>query len=175
MPELCIAIEDHPEQLRARLRQELLPVRSLWLPSRKELDAWSHSAAPLYVRFVGPQRIEIGPRTYSVQTACLCPVWRGELRAGSAGGELRLHRGLPRLTALMAATWLAVELVWAAVGLPEVLAGELHPSWLLWWGIPWIGGAAALGLGWWRGGQQLDAARPELERIARAPVVAEDW
>lgn len=168
-------VDGTPEQVRARLDAGLLRVGSVWFPTVAELHAWSRTTTPLYVRWLSPRRFELGPRTAVLRSATLCPVLRGELRAEGRRTRLSWRLTFTPFTVAVLGGWAIVEAVWAAVGFPPVLRGEVHPTWCLWWALPGVGLATAAVLGWVNGRRLLADALGSLRTLAGEPPVDEDW
>jgi hypothetical protein len=170
-----MVVDGSPGEVRERLDRALIRVGSVWFPSPAELHRWSRTTTPLYVRWLGEAGFELGPRTEVMRTATLCPVVRGRLTAEGPRTRLEGVFTFTPFTWALLGFWLALEVVWGAIGLPAVLSGEVHASWLVWWGLPLVGLLLAAGLGWVRGKAALEGALGDLRRIAGSPPVDEDW
>ena len=75
----------------------------------------------------------------------------------------------------MLSVWWVSTLAWAASELPLVLAGEIHATWLLFFGV--LAGASTLGpwVGWSQGGAWLDTHRGWWVEALEGEDVGEDW
>jgi len=159
-----------PAEVRRRLGERCLVVRSVWFPTPKEIQAWASSGQPVYVRFLAADRAEIGPRLQSMWASCFSPVDVLSFKA-----ELSVRRRFPWMTAGVIAVWWFAAAVWGASGVPRVIAGEESPAWLVFWIAivafttlgPWVG--------WIKGGQALDEARAWWVEALSVPRVDEDW
>ena len=165
-----------PAEVRTRLRTALLPMGSVWFPTRKELRDWEASELPLYVRWRGGNRLEVGPRLASMWASCFSPVLRGELRPdGEDQTTFAFQREFPRVTRAVLALWAVLLTGWGALLAVAVAGGELPPG-LAWWAV--LAGSATAGpaVGWSLGGAALDRALPWLQdQASRAPIPGEDW
>lgn len=172
MDELGVVDAD-PAQVRGRLEAALLVVRSVWFPTVTEQRAWTASTAPLYVRWRGPDALEVGPRLYSMAAARWAPMWAGRL-VGDGSGRTRFVgrvRFAPLAQGLLAG-WTLVLLAWLAAELQR--GGALH--WLPWWLALAALTASTAVLAAVPGGRALRAALPDLLRLAADPEAgADDW
>ena len=165
-----------PEQVRERLQQRLVRVRSVWFPSPRELRTWDGSSAPLYVVWHGPRTLEVGPRLASMWASAFSPVLRGELVQEGDRTRLELRRSWPRITLAVLGVWWIVVVAWGvllALGIrPE---GE-SPMVVMWWAVLALTVIAGPGIGWTLGGRHLDESRAFLTGAAGEDVVdGEDW
>lgn len=170
-----LVVDGDPAAVRERLRAGLLPIRSLWFPTLAELRRWDGATAPLYLRERRDGRLELGPRLANLQAARFAPMLLVRLTPeGHHRTRLDGRVAYPGFATGLLCVWGAVLVAWLAAG----LAGthEEGSGWLVWW----VGLAVVLllaaGLGWAMGGQALNAALPELARVARDPGAgADDW
>jgi len=167
-------LSDPPPVVHERLRARLLLVRSVWFPTPRELRAWTASGVPLYVRPLGPRRLEVGPRLHSMWAACFSPVDELVL-SGDDQAQLSVRRRAPRFTLGLLVVWWVVTVAWAAAVIPTVIAGEESPAWLLFWMVLAIASTAGPALGYVLGGRALDEAHPWLADQLQTPDVDEDW
>jgi hypothetical protein len=152
-------------------------VRSLWFPSLREMRGWDVATSALYICWTGPLSFEVGAWLINQQAARFSPVFRGSLEA-QADGRTRLvaHRTLPRMAIGLLAVWVLVLGAWLSVLVESVSAGERDPGILVIWGMAAAGTLLAGAIGWVMGGRALDAALPELQRVASDPVSGgDDW
>jgi len=177
MPSPIATIPGSPRQVRERLRERLVEINDLWLPSRAELHRWHDAGAPLYVRFGRTGTFEIGPRLETMPASRFSPAWRGEVRAAPDGRtSLVASLRFPRSTEIVLSLFALMVLGWGAVTLTRFAAGETHAGWVGAWGvtalITVLGPAAA-----WRFGKaELERELPWLEQaLADAPLPDEDW
>ena len=164
------AVDGTPAQVRLRLDAGLLPVGSVWFPTRNELDAWNATAPPLYVRWRGPLDFEIGPRTASMRSACFCPVLRGTLLPDGGRCQLSWVVSIPRFTTILLGGWMVVAAGWAAWLAPQLWSGQAHVSWLLWWAIPVVGALTGWLVGHVQGTAALLGAADHLRQAAATDV-----
>jgi hypothetical protein len=159
----------------ARLKARLLPIRSLWFPTRAELRAWEHSGLSLYVRPLSPTDFEVGPRLYSMWAAAFSPVLRARMTADERGTQLTWKRAWPRFTLGVLILWWVATAGWAVSLFPGLLSGDEHPAWMIFWGLLALSSTAGAAVGWVQGGHELDGALAVLDEALRAPDVDEDW
>ena len=152
------------------MERGLLPIGSVWFPTRNELEAWKNTPLPLYVRWRGPLAFEIGPRTASMRSACFCPVLRGTLLPVDGGCHLDWVVSTNRFTTVLLGSWMVVAVLWAIWLVPQLMSGDAHPSWLLWWAIPVVGAATAWLVGRYQGTASLLAGADHLRTTAATPV-----
>jgi len=167
-------LPDAPAAVHERLRSRLLLVRSVWFPSPRELRAWSTTGVPLYVRPLGPRSLEVGPRLHSMWAACFSPVQELVL-AGEDRTTVVHRRRLPRFTTGLLVVWWVLTVAWAAAIVPQVLAGDESPAWLLFWTVLAASSTGGPALGYVMGGRALDEALPWLAEMLETPDVDEDW
>jgi hypothetical protein len=165
-----------PAEVLARLEAALHPVRSVWLPSAREIRAWEASTSRLYVRRIGPGRLEIGPRLFSPGAARWAPVLH--LRLEPTSGATRLvgtvRWSLPVRLAL--GHWTVALVGWAALAGRQAVSGAGGWEWLPWWAILTALTATTAVLGGVRGGAALREALPDVLRTAGdAAAGADDW
>ena len=172
-----LEVDGSPEQVRERLEERLLLIGDLWLPTRRELKDWSHSVAPMYLRWTRSGAFELGPRLETMPAARFAPALRGRLEARPGGGT-RLSGSLrwPLATAVMLWGFTAAVLVWGASVVWQLSQGQTHYGWL---------GAVIVTLlvvqgtavaAWFWGRSQLLAEVPWLTATLDRPVVdGEDW
>ena len=169
-----VVVDAPPDEVVARLKSGLLPMRSLWLPTPRELRAWDASSEAMWVRWVGERRFIAGPRVFSPGAARFCPVVGGRIEpCGRGQSRLMAARQLPRGAMVLVGIWAALLVAWAAVQIPALLA-EGDVRWLPWWGMIAASLAAAVVAGLSQGGRALDHALPHLERVAADPGAGED-
>jgi hypothetical protein len=151
-----LRFEGDPAEAAAQLVRGLVAVRSVWFPTPKELRAWEGSGVPLYARRIGRTTVEVGPRLGSMWASCFSPV--DELGFG-ADGVVTQRRRFPRFTTGLLVVWWVAIAGWGASELPLVVSGDMHPAWLVFFGL--LAGSAGLGpvVGWRMGGAWLDAHR----------------
>lgn len=168
-------IDASPQQVADRLTRQLLTVRSVWFPTRNELRDWNETRSPLYVRWLGDHRFEVGPRLVNMWAACFSPVVRGALEADPQGTRMRWERGFPRFTRAVQGFWVVLLAAWfvalvVSVGRGTEPAG-VFGFWLLLAGSTVVSTA----VGGRMGGRALDEALPWMVEIASQPPVDEDW
>ena len=174
---LSLVLDASPEQVRARLAERLFVIGDLWLPTRAELRDWSHSTAPLYVRFTRRGGFEVGPRLETVPAARFAPAMRATLTAARAGRtELHARLRWPVATAVMLWGFTIAVVLWGAAVAWQLWLGDTH--------LGWAGAVVATLLvvqgsamaAWSWGRRQLQAELPWLEQTLGRPVVeGEDW
>jgi len=167
-------LPDPPAVVHERLRSRLLLVRSVWFPTPRELRAWSTTGLPLYVRPLGPRRVEVGPRLHSMWASCFSPVDELVL-GGEQRTTLTVQRRLPRFTLGLLVVWWVVTVAWGAAGVPQVIAGLESPAWLLFWTVLAVASTGGPAMGFVMGGKALDEAAPWLRETLETPDVEEDW
>jgi hypothetical protein len=158
-----------------RLDTRLLPIRSVWFPTPRELRRWRESGVPLYVRRLGPGRVEVGPRLDSLWAACFAPVLEGRLAPADGHTRLDWRRRWPRFTLALLAGWWVVLVVWPVVLFVQISAGRDEAGWLPFWAFLVVASTAGPAVGWVLGGRALDEAVPWLAEALRLPEVDEDW
>ncbi len=169
------AIPAPPDEVARRLEARLFPIRSVWFPTRAELRDWSASGSPLYLRWLGSGRFEIGPRVDNMWAACFSPVIRGALHADGGGTRLTWERAFPRLTRAVQAAWAVLLAGWLAALAPAIARGEESPGTLVFWVLLAGATAASTAVGGKLGGRALDDALPWLVEVASEEPVDEDW
>lgn len=173
-PSLPDTVDATPSEILTRLEQRLLQIGSVWFPTPRELRGWSSSGVPLYVRILGPDRVEIGPRLASMWAACFAPVWRAHLQATGAGSSLRWRTGPVRFTLGLLLAWWAILVAW-----PVAPAASPDPEeasrWVVFWAFLAVASTVGPALGWLFGGQALQEARGWLLEALAQPHVDEDW
>lgn len=142
----------------------------MWFPTRSELDAWSESGCPVYIRPLAPDHVEVGPRLGSMWASVFSPVLDLRFVDSEAGADVHLHRRLPHLTTGVLLLWTVVLIAWGAA----LFAGEA-PGAAPFWALLALATPAAGWVGWDRGGRALDAGIPWLTEVLLAPDDEEDW
>lgn len=166
-----------PARVRERLRERLIEIGNLWLPTRRELHDWHDAESPLYLRWTRGGGFEIGPRLETIPAARLAPVLRGRLVAdGPAHTRLVARFRFPRATSVaLGLLWLMLA-GWGVVTLYRFSQGETHAGWVGTWAVSLAIGLVGPGLGWWFGAAELRRELPWLERaLSQAPLPEEDW
>lgn len=177
MPKVIATAPGTPRQVRERLRERLVEISDLWLPSRAELHRWHDAGAPMYVRFGRGESLEIGPRLETMPASRFSPTWRCQLRAAAGGGtEIVGSLRFPWSTQIVLALFAIMVAGWGAVTLLRFANGETHAGWVGAWTvtalITLVGPAAA----WRYGRAELERERPWLQQaLADAPLPDEDW
>ena len=167
-----IVLGEDATVVRRRLARGLLPIRSTWFPTPRELSRWNRSTHPLYVRWLGRETFELGPRLSSLQAASFCPVLRGRLVSDASGGtRIEGTVRLPSLTRGLFGFWGAVLIAWLFS-----LVQEPGPGELTWWFILLGFTMSAAGLAHVYGTREL---RSGLERLpallAEQELGEDDW
>ena len=163
-------IDASPAEIRRRTDERLLTMRSVWFPSPREDAAWRASGHPVYIRWIGPNTAEVGPRFDSLWVSSFAPV-----DVVDVSGPIAPVRRLPHVTTAVLVGWWVAAAAWAAYGLPRIASGDEPAAWLFFFGT--VVGASTLGpgLGWVMGGRALDAARGVWLEAMRVPRSGEDW
>lgn len=170
MAELPTRLPTPPDAVVARLVQEAVCVGSVWFPTRAEVEAWNDAGTPVYVRRIGRDRVEIGPRLGAMWASAFSPVWVGSLTADGAGAVVRWTRRYPSVTVAVIGIWLVLVALWGGA-----LALGIQPAGLPWWVLTAASTVAAPAVGWVRGGKALDAGIPWVAEVMSAPDDEEDW
>ena len=168
-------VDAPPSDVAQRLQHRLLPIRSVWFPTPRELREWSSSGVPLYVRRLRQNTVEVGPRLASLWAACFAPVWVLSLHPHPDGGtHVKRRRRLPRFTLALLAGWWAILVAWPAAlwWTPE----EDEPGrWLIFWAFLVVASTLGPLSGAVYGGRTLDDAEDWLRDTLQDPPVDEDW
>ena len=167
-------VDAEPAEVVARLRHRLLPVRSVWFPTRRELRDWDAAGVPLYVRSLGPDRIEVGPRLQSMWASCFAPVWAGHAWPEGRGTRMGWIRRWPRFTLALLIGWWSILGLWL-VALQQPPVAEDPQRWMVFWTFLALASTAGPALGRRWGGQALDAAEPWLRDAMIHSTEGEDW
>lgn len=171
-----LTIEASPREVRRLLEESLLPVRSLWFPTPRELREWRASGALLYAVWHRGGVVEVGPRVESLNAARFLPAARLRLREVEGHVHVEGWARLPRVTRVLLAGMGVMLVLWGASVFPGVWAGDKPWAWVLFWGLlaGTLGGGAVLGTV--VGRRLLEARVPWLaELLADAAVEGEDW
>jgi len=168
-------LQDGPGPIVTRLRGRLFPIRSVWFPTLRELRGWRESGVPLYVRVLGPQAFEVGPRLQSMWASAFSPVYAGRIEAAEDGAQVRWSRRWPRFTLALLVGWWILLAAWPPLLAAQIQAGDDHAGWLPFWAFLVLSSTAGAGVGWVMGGRELDAAVPWLTAALTQPEVGEDW
>lgn len=179
-PKLAVdVLVDAPvDAVRERLKGGTLSMRSLWFPSLADLRAWDRASESLWIRWTDERAFALGPRLFNVSAARFCPEVRATLEAEGVRTRIRGTRHYPAFATGLLAVWTGALAVWLLLGLwmwrTDPAAQDAGLGWLLWWAI--VAGAllVAFGVGSLAGGRALDAALPDLARVARDEGAAED-
>lgn len=169
-------VDGSPEQVRERLTSRLLPVSSVWFPTRRELAAWDEASAPLYLQPTRGGQAEIGLRLDTIWASRMTPCWRLELRSeGTGRTRLVLRPRYPTLTVVVMAVFATLHGLWG-LALWQGTLGEVPPGRpVLWWLLlAIVVGASSVGWSWGR--SALEEQRAWLLRTAAQPRLSdEDW
>lgn len=172
-----MVVDGTPAEVRERLDRMLLGIGSVWFPTLAELDRWYGSTMPLYVRWLGEQRFEIGPRLGSMRVARLAPVLRGAIEPTDDGrSRLSWRLGWSPFSLAVLGAWSVAIAAWAVVLVPRLAAGEASPltlvTWVLLAALTW--GTALVT--WRQGREALEGRLLWLrEQLATRTVPGEDW
>ncbi|MCB9668555.1 MAG: hypothetical protein H6736_03170 [Alphaproteobacteria bacterium] len=169
VPELPTRLPTPAFAVVERLARHGLVVRSVWFPTSAETAAWAASGCPVYIRRLGPRRVEVGPRLEVQWASVFSPVLQLDLGGGEAP-ELQAHRRFPWLTLGLLALWATIVAGWGLA----ILVGAAPPAGPF-WGVVALGTLAAPVVGWYQGGRALDAGIPWLVEVLLAPDEEEDW
>lgn len=161
-------------ELRKRLSQRVLVVRSTWFPTPKELRAWNASGVPAYVRWLRHDGIEIGPRLESMWAACFSPVLRGHMEARDGQTRITWRRALPGFTVGLLGTWATVLALWCAAIAWQFTQGYIDVGAILWWCVLALFTVSAPLIGLHFGTPALVLAERWVREVA-ASAVEEDW
>ena len=169
-----IQVSAAPESVFTRLWQRLLPMGSLWFPTRRELRAWEDAGVPLYVRRIGKSSLEVGPKLASMWAACFAPVLVGQVAPSGKGSTIRWSRRPPWFTIWLLVGWWLVLAAWPVALIRAAETDDPNQWWVFW---AFLSLASTLGpaAGYWLGGAALDAAVPWLREALLQPDVEEDW
>ncbi|HHO54453.1 MAG TPA: hypothetical protein ENK18_27175 [Deltaproteobacteria bacterium] len=166
----------------ARLEDRLLSIHSLWFPTRSSLAAWRIAGVPLYVRRLGPARIEIGPRLENMWASCFSPVWWVDLGPGPGAPSappgatpLRWRRRLPTVTVALLVGWWGILVAWPLLLWLAPGGGEDPGRQALFWAVLVLSSTGGPAVGWVLGGAALDEALPWLRGALLQPSSGEDW
>lgn len=160
-------VDAPPATVEDRLQTRLLVVRSVWFPTQRELRAWRDSGVPLYVRRLGPARVEVGPRLESMWAACFAPVLEARIAEDGASTHLEWRRRWPRFTLGLLIAWWVVLIGW--------LLAQGDPGRLPFWAFMAVMSTLGPAVGWVFGGRALDQSVPWLTEALCQPEVDEDW
>lgn len=177
MPNPIATAPGTPSQVRDRLRERLVEISDLWLPSRAELHRWHDAGAPLYVRFGRGATFEIGPRLETMPASRFSPAWRGELRPAPGGGTvLMASLRFPRSTQVVLALFALMVVGWGAVTLTRFSAGDTHAGWVGAWAVTALITLVGPAIAWRFGKSELERERTWLaQALADTPAPDEDW
>ena len=156
--------------VRARLERRLYPVGSIWFPTVGELQGWPGAEAPLYLRRLSGDRLEIGVRSHSLYAARFCPVLRGQLQDLGDRTRIDVAPTLDRFTLVVVIGLGAVLAVWAAVLAMGLGTGQTRPAAIGFWALLLLALVGGLGVGWRQGGDALEERLPWLRRAAEEPL-----
>lgn len=170
MASLPTLLPTPPEAVRARLFRQALPIRSLWFPSRAEVQAWNDSGCPIYARGLASDRVECGPRLGAMWASVFSPVFELHLTPEGPGTRLSSRRRFPAMTVAVLGVWAVLVGLWGAA-----LAAGFEPNGAPWWALVALSTVGAPLVGWFRGGRALDAGVPWLNEVLLAPDDEEDW
>ncbi len=162
-------LQTSADRVVARLVRNGLVVRSLWFPTRRDLDAWERSGCPVYIRKLGPTRVEVGPHLHSMWAAVFSPVLLLEIGDGDRP-PLVATRRLNRVTLTVLVGWGVALIAWAVA----LITGAV-PDALPFWVVSAAATISAPTVGWIFGGRALDAGIPWLTEVLLAPEDEEDW
>ena len=163
------------DEVRERLSTRILTLRSVWFPSPRDLRDWKSAHSLLYLRWLGVDRFEVGPRLGSMWAACFSPVIEGTITSIDGQVQVDLQRRFPKMTSTLLALWTLTLTLWLGVLVWNISTQDEPMVWLLWWAILAGATASAPVVGGRMGGAVLDRALPELDSAARQPRVEEDW
>ncbi len=163
------------DEVRERLSSRILTLRSIWFPSPRDLRNWKSAQGGLYLRWLGADRFEVGPRLGSMWAACFSPVVEGTLQVHNDHVTCTLRQRFPAITTGLLSLWSVTLTVWLVVLVWNISAHDEPVIWLLWWGILAASTVAAPLVGSRLGGAELDIALPQLDDAVRQPLVEEDW
>lgn len=172
--DLPSCVDAETSEVVARLEGRLLSIHSLWFPTRAALAAWRRAGVPLYVRRLGPDRLEIGPRLQNMWASCFSPVWWLELRS-ERGTTLRWRRRMPTVTVALLVGWWVLLTAWPVLLWQTPEGREELPNQLLFWALLVASSIGGPALGWALGGAALDEASPWLRAALVQPSAGEDW
>ena len=171
-PPLPDQVDASRDAISNRIQQRLLPLASVWFPTRRELRAWEQAGVPLYARRVAADRFEIGPRLASMWAACFAPVWVVRLHEEADGTRLAWGRRPVWFTAALLAGWWSIIAGW-----PVALAADPEEAgrWGVFWAFLLVASTLGPAVGWWMGARSLDAAAGWLAEALTQADVDEDW
>ncbi|MBX2796650.1 MAG: hypothetical protein KTR31_03240 [Myxococcales bacterium] len=161
-----------PVPLLKMLQQRLLPIRSLWFPTPKELRAWDQTGVPLYVRASSASTVQIGPRLQSMWAACFSPQLHGRITEYGAGSRLTWQARFPRFTLGLLFGWWVVLVAWP---LAAWQSDDDPARWGPFWAFLLLCSTLGPAAGWWFGMAALRDALPWLRETLEQPPVEEDW
>lgn len=169
-----LVVDGRVDEVRRRISQRALVVRSTWFPTPRELRAWEASGVPAYVRWLRHDVIEVGPRLESMWASCFSPVLRGPLQAEGARTRVAWRRAWPGFTVGLLGLWVTVLLVWFVAIAWQISEGYVDAGAVFWWCFLAAATASAPLLGWRYGGPELDEAEAWVRQMASL-AAEEDW
>lgn len=169
-----LVVDGSVADVRKRLSQRALVVRSTWFPTPRELRAWQASGVPAYVRWLRGDVVEVGPRLESMWASCFSPVLRGPMETDGGRTRVAWRRTWPRFTVGLLGLWVAVLLVWLVAIAWQIANGYVDVGAVFWWCFLAATTAAAPLIGWRFGARELDEAEAWIRRTA-AVTAEEDW
>lgn len=157
------------------MQASTLSVRSLWFPSIAEMRAWDNSVGKMYFQPMRGGWFRLGPRLSNLQAARFAPVLRAQLR-GEEEGPTTLEGAvaLPGTTRGLMWAWAALLGLWLTVEIVNLSTSIHGAGFLVWWFLLAAGSAAAVWLGWKKGGEALEDALSSLQSILEDEHIGDD-
>jgi len=143
---LSITFHGSPADLREKLNTMSFQIRDLWFPTRGEMMGWQESEKPYFVRWLAPDRFEMGIRQETTAAARLAPQWFCEMVIQPEHTQILFRLGFPHFTRNLLWGFAMCQGVWG------LFATES-------WRIVWLGTSGILlltiSIAWFWGRQSL--------------------